>query len=150
MKEEVRAAVDDSWRWFKRALEPLTTADMEVAGVCGEWSVKDILGHIATWEAQVTAALFDGAPGSVGADPDAFNAAERDRLAGLSVPEMVTRLDETHRALGRALEDAGEEVFAPGHVLRSEIDSGTVLHYEEHGNQVRSWFARWRREQRPG
>jgi len=33
-----------------RAIEEVPATDWEIGGVCGEWSVKDIIGHLAAFE----------------------------------------------------------------------------------------------------
>ncbi len=145
IKEQLRAAVDDSWRSFRQALEPLTAADMEVPGACGNWSVKEVLTHIAAWESRVTAALLDGVTVPDPDDLDAFNEAERRRHADMSVAETSTRLDATHRALREAIESSPPEVFTSGSPMRRQLDAGTVLHYDEHANGIRIWYALYRR-----
>lgn len=144
-KEEIIAAVHDGWRSFKAALEPLTAADMEEPGVCGEWSVKDIVGHIATWETLLTKRLLLDA--EVESEPrpdvvDGFNRREVDRKRRMTVAQQMTELDQTHRALRKALADAPEVCFEFGGRMRSSIDSSTVLHYHEHALQIRAWLAK--------
>lgn len=145
IKEQLRAAVDDSWRSFRQALEPLTAADMEVPGACGDWSVKEVLTHIAAWESRVTAALLDGIPIPDPDDLDAFNEAERRRQADMSVAETSIHLDATHRALREAIKSSPPEVFASGCPMRRQLDAGTVLHYDEHADGIRTWYALYRR-----
>lgn len=145
IKEQLRAAVDDSWRSFRQALEPLTAADMEVPGACGDWSVKEVLTHIAAWESRVTAALLGGVPMPDPDDLDAFNEAERRRQADMSVAETSIHLDATHRALREAIKSSLPEVFASGCPMRRQLDAGTVLHYDEHADGIRTWYALYRR-----
>ena len=49
----VLAAVDDSWRDLQRTLSSLTAREMETPGVCGDWSIKDIIGHLTSREAML-------------------------------------------------------------------------------------------------
>ncbi len=150
IKEQVRAAVDDSWRSFKRALEPLTSADMEVPGVCGQWSVKEVMTHIAAWETRATAALLAGVPSPELEDPDAFDDAERLRQVDTDVAETSLYLDASHRALREAIEAAPEELFTSDSPLRRQLDNGTVLHYDEHADGIRIWYALYRRARASG
>jgi len=145
IKEQIRAAVDDSWRSFRQSLEPLTAADMEVPGACGDWSVKEVLIHIAAWESRVTAALLDGIPIPDPDDLDAFNETERRSHAAMSVADASTHLDATHRALREAIESSPPEVFTSGSPVRRQLDAGTVLHYDEHADGIRVWYALYRR-----
>ncbi len=150
IKEQVRAAIDDSWRSFKRALEPLTSADMEVPGVCGEWSVKEVLIHISAWETRATASLISGEPCPELEDPDAFDEMERLRYAGMEVADASTHLEATHRALRDAIEASEPELFSSGSALRKELDSGTSFHYDEHADGIRIWYALYRRARASG
>ena len=145
IKEQVRAAVDDAWRSFKRTLEPLTSEDMEVPGACGDWSVKDVMTHIAAWETRATASLIAGLPGPEPEHSDAFDEAERQRYKDMDVAETTTRLEATHRALRDAIDASSPELFTSGSSLRRELDDGTVLHYDEHADGIRVWYALYRR-----
>ncbi len=134
-KEEILAAIDDSWRAFKGSLEPLTAAEMAAAGTCGDRSVKDVLSHIASAEAALTRTLLDN-----GAQADvAGNGAPR---RDLSVAQVLTELDETHRALRDALLDASQLYFAWGTPVRERIDRATALHYYGHSAQILALAAR--------
>ncbi len=146
IKEQVRAAVDDSWRSFKRALEPLTSADMEVPGVCGNWSVKEVLTHVASWETRATASLLAGVPSPVPEDSDTPDDTKPNRGADMDVAEATMQLDATHRALRDAIEVSPPGLFTSGTPLRRELDDGTVFHYDEHADGIRVWYATYRRQ----
>ena len=141
-KEQITAAIDDSWRDFKSALEPLTTEEMTVPGASGEWSVKDLMGHISSWETALTRSLLAGGVAAPpGSDPtaDAFNDREVARKSTFSVARIVTELDAAHRALRLALDDAPDSLFESDTSMRERIDRETALHYYEHAAEIRSW-----------
>ena len=48
--------VDGGWRRFMDACEHLPNEAGQRPGVAGEWSVKDLVSHVATWEAESVAA----------------------------------------------------------------------------------------------
>jgi uncharacterized protein (TIGR03083 family) len=150
IKEQVRAAIDDSWRSFRRALEPLTSTDMEVPGVCGEWSVREVMTHVAAWETRATASLLAGVPSPELDDPGAFDEAERQRQTDMDVAATSTHLEATHRALRDAIEASPPELFTSGSPLRQQLDDGTALHYEEHADGIRVWYALYRRARASG
>jgi len=145
IKEQVRAAVDDAWRSFKRTLEPLTSEDMEVPGACGDWSVKDVMTHIAAWEIRATSALIAGLPSSELEQSDAFDEIEGQHYKDMDVADTTTHLEATHRALRDAIDASSPELFTSGSALRRELDDGTVLHYDEHADGIRVWYALYRR-----
>ena len=144
LKEEILAAFHDSWKSFKAAIEPLTSQDMEQPGACGHWSAKDVVGHVASWETELTRRLLtgeDAGPGDPDFDVETFNDLERRRKSRFTVTEQIMELDLSHRALRRALADAPESYFAPGSKSRRQIDANTTLHYLEHASQIRRWAA---------
>ena len=137
-KNRVTAAVDAAWRDFRRAVEQLPPHLLETPGVCGDWSVRDLLGHIASWESRAAAALLTGVPDPPD-DIDEFNRTEAARKAPLAIRNVVAELESTHRALLSALTDAPEYLFEPGTPLRDSLDADTLLHYIEHTAQIRAW-----------
>ncbi len=150
IKEQVRAAIDDSWRSFRHALEPLTSADMEVPGACGDWSVKEVLIHISAWETRATASLLAGESVPDLEDPDGFDEEERERHQDMDVAEASTHLEATHRALRDAIDASAPELFSSGSALRKDLDDGTSLHYDEHADGIRVWYALYRRARASG
>ena len=52
-KENSLKAVDEAWQELKDVLTRVPPDRMEDAGVVGPWSVKDIIGHITTWEREL-------------------------------------------------------------------------------------------------
>ena len=133
----VLAAIDDSWRGLHKALTPLTSKDMEARGVCGEWSVKDVIGHITTWEAAVLRELNGSS--LTGINIDEFNEQEVQVKSKMSAREIMAELESTHRALRDALGAAPDSHFKHGTPMRRKIDEDTVLHYDEHAQHIRQW-----------
>ncbi len=78
----------------------------------GEWSPKDLVGHLASWEEHAFEAIdawsHDRAPAIDkelwSTSTSAVNARAVARAARLSFPEVVRRADATHRALLAQLE----------------------------------------------
>ena len=140
VKAAVIAAIDDSWREFRRALASLNTQEMDTAGVSGAWSAKDILGHITTWEAHVIRSLELGRVATVpGFDLDRFNADEVGSRSHLAGRDILVQMEETHRSLRDALAAAPASHFGHGSSLRRTIDADTVEHYEEHARDIKKW-----------
>ncbi|MBM3956889.1 MAG: maleylpyruvate isomerase family mycothiol-dependent enzyme [Gemmatimonadetes bacterium] len=146
-KARVVAAIDTAWRDFHGALAHLTPEETQTPGACGHWSVKDILGHIASWEARSLAALLSGMPEDP-PDTDEFNRIEAARKSPLPLHSLFAELEGTHRALQSALADAPENLFEPGTPFRESLDANTFSHYIEHTAQIRIW-ANARRHSHP-
>src|SRR5947209_504513 len=49
-KDELLDLIQAAYKRFQELLAPLTEEQMNERGVTGEWSVKDILIHLTSWE----------------------------------------------------------------------------------------------------
>jgi hypothetical protein len=87
-----------------KAIDGLPEQDWQTGGVCGYWSVKDIIGHLAAFEhvlVEVLSSFLDGGEtpymneaGSVG--PQKFNDIESDKRKDTPVGEVLSEYNETH------------------------------------------------------
>ncbi|MCZ7569547.1 MAG: DinB family protein [Ardenticatenaceae bacterium] len=120
-----------------------------------EWTVHDLLGHIAAWDREVLAALQERQAGRDRyelegyQDDDRWNAVVRARKAELA-PEQV-RMD--FLMIRREVEDLLRETYsevgattAPIHVswlgdttVDELVRSTSITHDREHAAQVRAW-----------
>ena len=83
--------LDAAWAAFSDSYAGLSEADLVTPGVVGDWSVKDILAHVTTWEEEALKYLPVIADG--GRPPryatvggiDAFNARMTEQKRGLSL-----------------------------------------------------------------
>ena len=57
-KRELLEAIQKERAAFEAAWAGLTPEQMTAPGVMGEWSVKDILGHVAMWESRLVTILY--------------------------------------------------------------------------------------------
>ena len=51
-QQKILSRIEDAWRELRDALDAVPTERMDEAGVEGPWSVRDLVGHISTWEDQ--------------------------------------------------------------------------------------------------
>jgi len=100
------------------AIEGLEEEEMTLPGVEGEWSVKDLLGHIAAWErearlvaqkiAEEDAPCFD-----YQIDPRdewrEWNAREVEKRRGLPLSDILEELTAEHEKFKEMVEGLGEE-----------------------------------------
>ncbi len=122
----------------------LSDAELETSAALGggDWSVKDLIGHLASWEER--ALLWLDAPTSV--DPssypatDEFNAAEVDRKASWTLTHVQDHARTTHDGVLAAIESTDDETWfadvrVPGRddpVPRGLV-VGMILAGDEHG-----------------
>ena len=137
--EQVHAA----WRRFTGALERVPRERMEEPGVVGPWSVKDLVGHVSTWEAETMGALRRLQRGEGEArypDVDSFNAREVERKRGLSLERLLGELECTHRELLAFLEGLPAALLAEGGYGRRRVAQDTYEHYLEHTADLERWL----------
>ncbi len=56
-RQRLLKQLDKQWVAFKESYAGLTGAQLTAPGAAGDWSVKDILAHVTTWEEEALKAL---------------------------------------------------------------------------------------------
>lgn len=126
-------------------VKDLPEADWETAGVCGVWSVKQIIAHLASFEQLLVAILENlsgGAPGPLlleqyKRDPLAFNDVEvaaRDKLAAAqTMTEYETLQAQTMTLLGQIPRERRREMgLLPWYGAEYDLDDFLVYTYYGH------------------
>lgn len=141
--------LDTAWAAFTESYAGLPDSGLIEPGVVGDWSVKDILAHVTTWEEEALKHLpliiAGGRPpryvkyGGI----DAFNAQMSEQKRDLSLADVRRQLDETHRHLVDFIQNAPEGQFARETRARRRLRLDTYGHYLLHIRAIREW-----REQR--
>jgi len=140
---------------LEAALAGLTPEQMTAPGVMGEWSVKDILGHIAMWESRLVTTLYaierDVAPKQPrSSEVDKINAQsyadqrERPLARVLSdfhavYVQLLKRLDAVKE---RDLNDPKRFNWTEGTPLEKLVAGDTFEHYAQHRPAIEAWRAR--------
>ena len=152
-KALVEERMNQEWAVLDMALTGLSDEQMLKTGVVSEWSVKDLLGHMAFWAQQAaknTELVNAGRQDQIVRPDrpeitDRWNARERFARADRPLAEVRRELEESHRRALTALADLPDEK------LNLDMDGGTFLelfavdtydHYREHIAQVLSWRKR--------
>ena len=147
-KQQVLQKLEQAWTALKESYSGLSEGQLMEPGMLGEWSVKDILAHVTTWEEEalkyLPLILTGGAPpryirfGGI----DGFNAQMAEQKRGIALPEVLRQLDETHRRLLDYLHSVPDEHFTRetpfGHCLRLD----TYGHYPLHARAIQQWRER--------
>ena len=137
-KSAVLAAIDDNWRQFRTSLDRLVSEDMSKPGVLRDLAVTDIVGHVTTWEWELVNALDRNRIEPI-IDIDEFNRNATQSKKGRTPRQIIEDMEQIHRSLRDQLAKAPNTYFEPSEPFREFIDSCTVLHYQEHGSQIRVW-----------
>jgi Mycothiol maleylpyruvate isomerase N-terminal domain len=117
-------------------------------GVVDDWSVKDVLAHVTTWEQEALRHLpliiAGGTPPRYAAQGgiDTFNARATEAGRRLSLAEVLRRRDETHARLLEFIRSQPEGTFAGQTRARRRLRLDTYGHYPEHTAAIRAWRAR--------
>jgi DinB superfamily len=140
--------LDAAWAAFRESYAGLSDSQLTEPGVTGDWSVKDILAHVTTWEGEALKYLpliiAGGRPpryvkyGGI----DAFNAKTTEAKRGLSLPDVLRQLDDTHHRLIDFLQRTPEAQFTRDTRFRRRLRLDTYSHYAEHAEGIRNWRAR--------
>lgn len=139
----ILAEIETQWNRLAGLVAQVPAHLMEGPAVVGTWSVKDLLGHITTWESETmdnVQSFLDPHRGDMRsyADPDSFNeeAAQWKRVLPLS--EVTRDLEETHARLIQFLNSLPEAAFQHEEVFR-RIKLDTYDHYQEHAETLSAW-----------
>ena len=144
-RDQLLRRVDEPWNDFIRSFHGLSSEAIQEPGVVGEWSVKDLLGHIATWEEESLAALtliMDGKRTSRYArfgGIDAFNDIRWREHRDQPVEDVRRRLLESHAGLISLLKNVSDQFFERETRFRRRLRLDTYGHYPEHTEHVLSW-----------
>lgn len=151
-RERLSGRLQGEWTRLMESFSGLPESALNEPGPVGLWSVRDLLGHIATWEEEALKALpviLEGktlpryaSSGGI----DAFNAREQDRKGGITLAELKRDLAATHERLIAYLTSVPETAYAKEGRFLKRLRQDTYGHYREHAAQV----VLWRKEQNLG
>lgn len=136
--------LEQEWQALLRTWEGLPDDLLLEPGAVGQWSVRDVLAHIATWEGEFLKAapiILEDKPLPRYGGIDAFNAREQERKHDLSLEEVRQELTPSHQ---RLLDRLAVLPYHPGRVeqrLRRRLRLDTYGHYREHAAHIAAWRA---------
>lgn len=145
-KQQFLDRLEKQWAALKGSYAGLSAAQMEQGGVAGDWSVKDILAHVTTWEEESLEHLPTIAAG--GTPPrysvthggiDAFNDKKTAEGRRRSLAEVLEQLDTVHRRLVEYIQAAPDELFTRETRFRRRLRLDTYSHYPGHAEAIRAW-----------
>ena len=145
-RRQLLGRLDSAWGAFEGSYAGLSDAQLMKPGVTGDWSVRDILAHVTTWEEEALThlplILEGGTPerysvryGGI----DAFNARMTEQKADLSLAAVRRQLDETHRRLIDFVRKAPEDQLSRETRFRRRLRLDTYSHYPQHAEAIRQW-----------
>ncbi|MGH7364898.1 MAG: DinB family protein [Candidatus Rokuibacteriota bacterium] len=140
--------LDEAWDAFRESYAGLSDTELMEPGVTGDWSVRDILAHVTTWEEEAlnylplilegdTPPRYRATYGGI----DAFNALMTEAKKRLPLPEVLRQMDEIHRRLLDLVQGAPEDQFTRETRFRRRLRLDTYHHYPQHAEAIRAWRA---------
>lgn len=138
------------------ALADLGETEINTPRVVGEWSIKDVVGHIAYWEQvihnHVRESFAEGRPCQLQSDPgeDAINRREADKRKTWKWPRVRAEFENARRALIERVEKLSEselsfQVPSPWwgdnriYSVAQMIEEDAIGHCREHTQQIVAW-----------
>jgi hypothetical protein len=157
-KTELLDTMQRSFAAFEALLAPLSAAQLTTPNVHGEWSIKDVLVHLATWQGRAAeimeAAQRNEQPQlnpSIKTDEDMNLFNDAVFAANRSYPLVEARQDfrVSYQRLQAAVEALSEEAlfdsqrfaWTKEQPLWRTAEGDTFGHYEEHAPVIEKWLA---------
>jgi len=141
LKAELQGLEEEHWEQLFGLLEKIP--DWEQPGVADDWSVKDLLAHIAAWHActidRLEAHRMTGELPPSPADIDAFNARVYEENKDLSLHDAKVMSGASRH---RFREEVGMLSEDDAKKLERMIIGNAHGHYDEHIEQLERYFAK--------
>jgi hypothetical protein len=158
-KTELLETMQSSYAAFEALLAPLSETQLTAPDVSGEWSIKDILVHLATWQGRA-AEILEAAqrneqpqlnpPIKTDEEMDRFNDATFAANCSRPLVEVKQNFHVSYQRLQAAVEALSENaLFDPQHFawtkeqpLWRTAEGDTFGHYQEHAPIIEAWLTR--------
>ncbi len=140
--------LDAAWTALTDSYAGVSDSRLVEPGVVDNWSVKDILAHVTTWEEEalnhLPLIIAGGTPLRYAAQGgiDAFNARATEDGRRLSLAEVLRRRGEIHARLIDFVRSQPEGTFGGRTRARRRLRLDTYGHYPEHTAAIRAWRER--------
>lgn len=145
-REKVLQQLETAWSELQESFAELSEKEIARPGVVGDWSLKDILGHITTWEEEALKHLPLIARG--GTPPrysnlyggiHAFNAQTIEAKHKLSASGIRKQMNQTHQRLMDYIRKVPEAQLKPETRFHRRLRQDTYQHYAKHTRAILKW-----------
>ena len=135
-----------SWEALQEALGRVPPHRLEEAGVVEAWSVKDLIGHVTSWERQAMSMIgvfqeSGDADALEWAAVDEFNAVTSEHNMSRSLGDLRSDMETAHDELLALLGWLSEELIGDDQVQRRVRVDG-YEHYAEHTEHILDWLGK--------
>lgn len=145
--EQLLQRIDTAWSALQASYRGLSDDQLTTPGVVEDWSIKDILAHITTWEEE---ALHHLPTVMAGQRPpryaatggiDAFNARKSEENWQRSLAEVLQRHEDVHQQIIAFVVATPEEFIRTDTRFRHRLRLETYGHYSLHTAAIEAWLA---------
>lgn len=140
--------IEKAWQNFLESYAGLPESEIMKPGVTGQWSVRDIIAHVTTWEEETLKHLPEIIRGGrivrysiQYGGIDAFNALMTARKQEFPFSEVICQQERIHKQLLQYLETVPEEYLDSKSRFRHRLRMDTYSHYPKHAAAIRRWRA---------
>jgi hypothetical protein len=139
------------WQALLDAMAAVPGDALLTPGVVEDWSVRDLMVHVTSWDGELLKALptilegrrpprYSTTYGGI----DAFNALVQGRSSELPLVQVRREMAAMHGRVLAALQAAPESEFAVENRLRRRIREDSYSHYRQHATHIRQWLDAFR------
>ena len=144
--QEMLTKIGNSWVALQEALGRVPPHRLEEAGVVEAWSVKDLIGHVTSWERRAMNSLLayqeTGDRSSTGwSDVDEFNAATAESNRSRSLGDLRSDMVAVHGELLIFIEGLRKET-ADESLVQRRVRVDGYEHFAEHTEHILDWLAK--------
>jgi hypothetical protein len=145
-RKQLLNKIEKAWQDFKDSYVGLSKSQLLEPGVVGNWSVRDIIAHVTTWEEEALKYLPSILQGRrpprysvMYGGIDAFNALMTERKAHLSISEVFRQQEEVHRRVIILVKRAPQSQLIRETTFRRRLRLDSYSHYPIHARAIRRW-----------
>ena len=145
-RKQLFGRLERTWLDFRESYAGLSDSELTKSGVSGDWSVRDILAHVTTWEREalkhLPTILKGGKPPRYSVaygEINAFNRITTEQKRSLTLFEVRRELEETHQRLVDFIETIAKEQFRTKTPFRHRPRLDTYSHYPKHASAIKKW-----------
>jgi hypothetical protein len=140
--QEIQHLVDQSWQRWLTTVHHMPEDQLDVAKVCGDWTTKDLMGHMAVWDQVAIDKIREVQEGIPFHQEETEERNQREAAARSlrSLDDQRGDMVMTHGRLQAALRAASRETPDKLERIKEWIAEDTWAHYDEHTAQFQTWM----------
>lgn len=143
-KQHIIADYQAAYSEFKQAIADLSE-EQWTKPFMDDWSVREVVGHIAGWHEQLTIGYQRMAQGQRPtpegvdwSDTQGFNMRFAQRVAGSNPSALLKDLDEKVQGFLQALQALPDDRFGEGKTANRMAAGAGYEHFREHAQEIRA------------